>query len=228
METEIAGFNKAGESAVTRGSKVRKVLLICGILSGAFYFAGDVLMSAAYPGYSYLNQTVSELNAIGAPTRGLSIAFGIVSYLFLVSFGAGVCQSAVGSRRLRMVGAALAALGVTGTWGVLFASMQPRGTEQPAAHVISGMIGVLLLVLAMGFAASALGRRFRLYSIATIVAMLAFASWSAVDAGAIEQGLATPWVGIKERISFYSWHLWFIVLALALLIRHSTTRHEVQ
>ena len=228
MKAVIAGSNEAVGSAVTRGSKVRKVLLLCGILSGAFYFAGDVLMSAVYPGYSYLNQTVSELNAIGAPTWGLSIAFGIVGYLFLIAFGAGVWQSAAGSRRLRVVGAALAVLGVTGLWGVPFASMQPRGTEQPAAHAISGMIGVLLLVMAMGLAASALDRRFRLYSIATIVAMLAFASWSAMDAGAIEQGLATPWVGIKERISFYSWHLWFIVLALTLLSRHPTTRHEVR
>jgi hypothetical protein len=47
--------------------------------------------------------------------------------------------------------------------------------------------------------------------------MLAFGAWSAMAAGRIEQGLATPWVGVVERISFYSWHVWFIVLALTLL-----------
>lgn len=32
----------------------------------------------------------------------------------------------------------------------------------------------------------------------------------------IEAGLETPWVGVIERVSFYSWHLWFMVLALRL------------
>jgi hypothetical protein len=228
MNTVLAVSDGTVGSATTRRSRLRKVMLICGILSGSLYFAGDVLMSAIYPGYSYLNQTVSELNAIGAPTWGLSIAFGIADYLFLILFGAGVWRSAAGSRRLRVAGAALAVLGVTGLWGVPFASMQPRGMEQPAAHAISGMIGMLLLITAMGLAASALDRRFRLYSIATIVTMLAFAGWSAMNAAAIEQGLATPWVGIKERICFYSWHLWYIVLSLTLLSRHPTTRQEVR
>ncbi len=47
-------------------------------------------MSAVYPGYSYLHQTVSELNAVGAPTWGLSVAIGLAGYLLLVPFGVGI------------------------------------------------------------------------------------------------------------------------------------------
>ena len=119
-------------------------LLTCGVLSSVLYFAADVYMSATYEGYSYLHQTVSELNAVGAPTRDLSV----------VPVGSG----------------------------------------------------------------------FRRYSIATIVVMLVFAAWAAMDAGRIEAGLATPWVGVIERVSFYSWHLWFIVLALRLSPKGSPTR----
>jgi hypothetical membrane protein len=214
------------ESASRRRTRARMILLGCGILSGVLYFAGDVLMSAVYPGYSSLHRTVSELNAIGAPTRDLSIAFGLAGYLLLIPFGAGVWQSAAGNRRLRVAGVALAMLGISGLWGVTLASMQPPGTEQPASHAVSAIVGLLLLVTAIAFSASALGKRFRLYSVATIVVMLAFAGWAAMDATRIEEGLATPWVGVKERISFYSWHLWFIVLALVLLRQRRAANAE--
>ena len=54
------------ETSIT--NQAQKILLGCGILSSVLYFAGDVVMSLTYEGYSYLHQTVSELNAIGAPT----------------------------------------------------------------------------------------------------------------------------------------------------------------
>ncbi len=212
----IASPPAAREGAPWR-TRVLSILLGCGLISGALYFIGDVFMSMAYPGYSYVDQTVSELNAFGAPTRALSIALGLAGYLLLLPFGAGIWQVAGRSRRLRVVGGALAAVSIEGLWGVPFASMQPRGTAQPAWHAISAMVALLLLVTAMGLAASALGRRFRLYSTATIVAMLAFGGWAATYAGRAQAVLATPWVGVIERVSFYSWHLWFIVLAVMLL-----------
>ncbi len=54
----------------------------------------------------------------------------------------------------------------------------------------------------------------RRYSIGAIIVMLGFAASAAKDAGRIEAGRATPWVGLIERVSYYSWHVWFIVLAL--------------
>ncbi|MFN8513869.1 MAG: DUF998 domain-containing protein [Thermomicrobiales bacterium] len=197
----------------------QKVLLGCGVASGALYFVGDILMSARYPGYSLLHRTVSELNALGAPTRGLSIAFGLAGYALLVPFGVGVWRVAAGSRSWRAAGAALFGLGAFGLWGVPFASMQPPGTEQEGLHALSGMVGLLLLVAAMCAVATAPDQRLRLYSLATLVIMIAFSGWAAMQASGVEAGLATPWVGAKERIGFYSWHLWFIVLALMLIRR---------
>jgi hypothetical protein len=37
------------------------------------------------------------------------------------------------------------------------------------------------------------------------------------EAPRVEQGLATPWIGIKERISWYGYLSWFTVFALTLL-----------
>ena len=71
--------------------------------------------------------------------------------------------------------------------------------------------------LSLRLAATAFGTRFRIYTIATIVWSLAFGAWAGLDAPRVEQGLATPWVGVKERIFWYGYQSWFIVLALVLL-----------
>ena len=116
------------ETSIT--NQAQKILLGCGILSSVLYFAGDVVMSLTYEGYSYLHQTVSELNAIGAPTRGLSIVFGLAGYVLLTSFGVGIWMLSAENRKLRVAGGVLVVLGVSGLWGVSFASMQMRGTAQ--------------------------------------------------------------------------------------------------
>jgi len=54
--------------------------------------------------------------------------------------------------------------------------------------------------------------------------MVVFAAWAAIDIGRIEASLAIPWVGVKERISFYAWHLWFSVLA-SVLLRQGNSKH---
>src|SRR5512133_3960079 len=47
----------------------RRVLLGCGIVAPAWWVIMDVVGSLRYPGYSYIDQTISELSAEGAPTR---------------------------------------------------------------------------------------------------------------------------------------------------------------
>jgi hypothetical protein len=50
---------------------LRKALLVCGILSRLLYVAMNVFVAMQWQGYSSASQTVSELSAIGAPTRSL-------------------------------------------------------------------------------------------------------------------------------------------------------------
>ncbi len=191
-------------------------MLGAGMIAPVIYIAGDILASARYEDYSYVDHTISELNAVGAPTRPLTIAVGLVVYALLIAFGAGI-WSAAADRRLRVSGAVLVGLGVLSLWAVPFASMRVRGAEQDPTHVMAGGVAVVLLVIAMAFAAAALGPRFRYYTIATILVMLGFGAWTAVDGPRVAEGLDTPWLGVKERISFYSYNLWFLLLALALL-----------
>jgi hypothetical protein len=206
-------------SPISTPSLAGNALLLCGILSGLLYFLSDIVMSLMYKGYSFLHQTVSELNAIGAPTRNVSLVFGLAGYVLLFCFAVGIWRVAVANPRLRVVAAALAVLAITGLWGVPFASMQMRGAQQEWLHLGSGIAGLVFLLVAIGFAAAVFDTPFRVYSIATIVVMLLFAGWAGMQSARIEAGLSTPWVGVIERISFYSWHLWFIMLALLLFRR---------
>jgi hypothetical protein len=70
---------------------VRKILLICGIVSSVWYVVTDVIGTLRYPGYSYADQWFSELTAQGAPTRDFMVALNGIPYTLLVSaFAEGV------------------------------------------------------------------------------------------------------------------------------------------
>jgi len=199
---------------------VRRILLLCGVLAPLLYAVADALAGLRWEGYSFRDQTISELGAIGAPSQPLFAALLIPSYLLLVAFGVGVWQSAEGRRRLGIAAGLLIGFGVLALTVGQLASMRQRGTEQGMAgalHLIEGGVAMLILLSAMGFAATALGRRFALYTVVTIAVMLAFGGWSVMEVPRVEAGLPTPWVGVKERIYWYAYQLWFIVLAVTLL-----------
>jgi hypothetical protein len=205
---------------------VRKVLLVCGILSSLLY--GAMIEVIRFEGYSPISQTVSELSAIGAPTRPLWSLLGSVYDVLVLAFGVGVWISAGGKRALRVVGSLLVAFGMLG-WVWPFASMHQRevlaaggGTPSDTLHIILGMVTVLFMFVAIGFGATAFGKRFRLYSIATILTLLVFGTLTGMDGPRIAANLPTPWVGVWERISISVFLFWVVVLAIALLrVRHT-------
>ena len=198
----------------------RRIFLLCGVLSPVLYALADLLAGLSWEDYSFRDQTISELGAVGAPSSTLFSALLIPTYVLLVAFGVGVWQVADGRRRLRISGGLLIAFGVIALTLGPFVAMRPRGTDQGVAgalHLIEGGLEMIILLAAMGLAAMALGRRFRLYTIATVVLMVAFGAWSAMEIPQVEAGLTTSWVGVKERIYWYAYQLWFIGLALTLL-----------
>lgn len=195
----------------------RKILLACGILSSLLYVAMNVIAAALYEGYSSASQTVSELSAIGAPTRPLWVSLGAVYTLFVAAFGVGIWLSAGRSRPLRVVGAVMIAYGVV---GLFWPPMHQRGAETTMTdtlHIVFTVVTVLLMTLAIGFGAAAMGKRFRFYSIATLVTLLAFGALTGLEAPGVAANLPTPWIGIWERINIGVYLLWVVALAVALL-----------
>jgi hypothetical protein len=196
---------------------VRKVLLVCGILSSLLYAAMMFIAAMLYEGYNSASQTVSELSAIGAPTRPLWVLLAIPYTLLAVAFGLGVWQSASGNRPLRVVGGLMLAHAVI---GLFWPPMHPRGIEPTLTdtmHIVFAMVTILLMMLAMGFGAVVFGKRFRLYSIVTMVLLILFGALTGLEAPGIPANLPTPWIGVWERINIGVFLLWLVVLAIALL-----------
>ncbi len=206
----------------------QKIFLVCGILSSLLYVAMNVFVAMQWQDYSSASQTVSELSAIGAPTRPLWLLLATAYTLLVLGFGLGVWVSASGNRPLRVVGALILAFGVIGlAWP--FAPMHLRGAEftlTDAMHIVLSIVTVLLMLLAIGFGAAAFGRLFRFYSIATILVLLVFGTLVGLDGPRVAANLPTPWVGVTERISIGVFLLWVVVLAVVLLRAQRATPQE--
>jgi hypothetical protein len=197
----------------------RTPLLACGILASLLYVATDVLAATRWDGYSYTAQTISETFALGAPTRPLVLLRGVAYAVLVLAFGVGVRASAEGRRALRIAGGLLVGIALVDLVAPFVAPMHLRGAERTLTdtmHIVLASVDVLFILLIIGFGASAFGRRFRLYSIGTMLVVVACGTLAGLDGPRIAADLPTPWVGVTERVSVYSYMLWLVVLALAL------------
>ena len=204
---------------------MKKKLLICGMLSSLFYVAMNVFIPLLYEGYSYSTHTVSELSAIGAPTRQIWVPLAFVYMLLFVSFGFGVLKSANGNRHLRTLAIIIFAYCI---WNFYWPPMHQRGTVPSLTdtlHIVWSSVTVILMMLMMGFGAAALGKKFRFYTVATMILLIGFGYLTGLDAPKIPDDLPTPLLGIWERILISLFMFWVIVLAITLLRRETTPRY---
>jgi hypothetical protein len=202
----------------------RKLLLTCGILSSLLYTGMNIIAPMYFEGYSSAGQTVSELSAIGAPTRPAWLAWALVYTLLFIAFGWGVRMSAGQNRALRITGGLILLYGIVSlAWP--FAPMHLRGAEfslTDAMHIALGMVTIVLMILIMGYGAGAFDKPFRYYSIVSLVVYIVFGALTGIDSPRIAENLPTPWIGIWERIIIGDFLLWVIVLAVILLQRAAT------
>jgi hypothetical protein len=217
--------------SVERDGTRRQALLGCGVIAPVVWVTLDVIGSLRYPGYSYLDQTISELSAQGAPTRNFMLAFSGTPYaVLLVAFGAGVWRTAGSRARGRATGALLIGEALWGYVGGIAFPMARReviaagqDTLRNQMHAWYGIGMPILLALAIGFGSGLLGRRFRSFSYATIIVMLVFGALMGLQASAMTANEPTPWMGIEERVTGYAPMLWMALLALGLLQAESAT-----
>jgi CubicO group peptidase (beta-lactamase class C family) len=206
----------------TRGAA--RVLLVCGILAALLYVAMLLVVPMRWEGYSSASQTVSELSAIGAPTRRLWVALGLVYTALIAAFGWGVWLAARENRPLRVVGALMIADGVI---GALWPPMHLRGTGfslTDTLHIVWTAVHGLVVILVLVFGAAALGKRFRRYSITTLIVLLVAGALTGIDAPRVAANLPTPWIGVWERVNIGLYLGWVVVLAVVLLRREPVRR----
>jgi hypothetical protein len=205
--------------------KVEKALLACGVLYALLYaVANDVVAASRYAGYSRMAQAVSELSAVGAPTRAFLTGMLPVWAALLVAFGVGVWMSAGERRALHVTGGSLMAAGIVGLLWARFPMTSRADMVQAAVipindagHIaLTAVTGLLILAMTL-FSAWAFGRGFRFYSLATAAVVLIFGGLTGVQATKLATGEPTPWLGLFERVSIGAWLLWLVVLAVELV-----------
>ncbi|RPJ51537.1 MAG: DUF998 domain-containing protein [Chloroflexi bacterium] len=223
MKTLTVGSNAISRPAAARQSLVRKALFACGVVSSVLYVAATVVAGQRWKGYSPVHQAVSELSAVGAPSRPLMVPLMLTYSALATAFGLGVWKSAGRKRSVRVSGALITGYGIASMTGP-FTPMHLRGGERTLTdklHLIGTGVDVLFIFLSTGFGANALGKRFRNYSIGTIVFLLGFGTYLGIKLPRIvknvDADVPTPWAGVNERFLIFSYLLWVGALSVGLL-----------
>jgi hypothetical protein len=212
MSTVSYGAPTRPPAPITKtGDRLRKVLLACGPLSALIYIGWHELAALQWEGYSRISNAISELHFTGTPSKSFLDPWqGWVDSALLAAFGIGIWLSAQGSRSLRVIGAVM----------IVPAAMIPLwmifGEASIAAHLALVGVGILCWLVAMGFGAAALGKRFRIYSLVSIGLVVGFFALGFSYVPEANAGQPTPFLGLFERIGFSAYFLWLTVLAVAL------------
>lgn len=203
----------------------RNGAMVAGILSSIVYVTIDLTSAARYPGYSIVHQAISELSAIGAPESSTRLwqLMGPTYGILFAAFALGVLIAARGNRWLTVSAWLMVAFVA---WGAMwpFFPMHQRGTERNLSdlgHLVLGGGSLSLMSAFIGFGGFALGRRFLTFSVVSAVTILVAGLATFAYVPAMAAGLATPCLGIVERVMIYGYLLWIMVLGLALM-REST------
>ena len=198
-----------------------QLLLACGIASSIWYVAINVIVPMQWPSYSIVDHTVSELSAIGAPTRTFWIAIVLPYVLLFAAFGLGVRAVAGSSRALRTAGSLVLFYCAFNAW---WPPMHSRdvlaaggGTLTDTLHLIWAGVTTALFLLMMACAATAFSGAFRRITILSMGCLVGFGVLTAMDAPDLAMGLPTPWIGIWERVDIGVFVVWVAAFALILM-----------
>jgi hypothetical protein len=202
-------------------TRMQRLFLTCGVLSSLWYLFINVIVTMQDPAYSAVTQTISELSAIDAPTRILWVLLSTLYPLLYAAFGWGVLQSAAGNRYLRIAGILII---IHSAFNFFWPPMHLRevlaaggGTLTDDLHITWAIITLLFNILIMGFGAAALGKRFRVFTIACYVLFVVFGTLVWMESPGISKNLPTPGIGIWERINIAVNMGWIAVMAVLLI-----------
>ena len=210
---------------------MRKILLICGIVAPLLFVSTDILAGTLYAGYSFTDQAVSELFAIGASTSDLVIPLFTVYSVLLVAFAFGIWMMSAASRKraLRVLALMMIITGVNGLVLWNFFPMHMRGAEMTFTdimHLTLAGMGAFFGVLTVGLGVAAFRNWFRFYSIGTILILIVPGILAFLYVPEVGGNQPTPWLGLTERISIYGNTVWQLVLAIVLL-REEIARSDI-
>lgn len=197
---------------------MKKLLLLCGVISPLIYIGMTILGGALWPGYNHIKDTVSELMSPGAPNKTIMDTFMVLSSVFTTLFGIGVLhfiKNSGHSTRLGTSGAVLLIiLGLLQIIVVLFFPQDPMGeklTFPGKMHIglvgLEAVMSILIpLLLGLWLRKSGLMPFYGTYSIITVILTIAM--------GAAIMPLGESVLGLTERLTILFYQLWMIVMSI--------------
>lgn len=218
MTTAGAHIHWTGDSTGERAISLRRILLACGIVGATLYPLSDIFATTRYPGFSYRDQAVSELFAIGAPTSGIVVPLFTSSSSLLFLFAMGIWMSANDRRWVKLLAVMMALNTIDALILWNFFPMHMRGVQPNFTDTMHGLLAIdPFVIAAVVFGAIAFPGRFRMYTVTTLVftTIMAVIGLSSLPAFLAHQ--PTPWMGATERAGQYATNLWYAVLAVVLL-----------
>jgi hypothetical protein len=207
---------------VVLGRKLRRRLLAGGIAASLLAAGTDVLAGKLWAGYDFFAQSISELAAVGAPTRLLVVPLNLTCDALMIAFGIGV-WTAAGESRAQRVTASMVIGNVVVSVAWAFFPMHVGEPPSPA-NVAVGAVSMVLFVLAICCGAVAYRGFFRLYSIATLLAYIVLTILGLL-AGRAAPADGPGSIGVQERTMALGYLLW--VVALAVTLRRADKRHSL-
>lgn len=209
--------------------KLVNVLLTCGILGSLLYPLADIIAGNLYNGYSFNEQTVSELFAIGAPTSQLVVILFTISSLLFIAFALGIWLLSNGKRILRALSLMIFGNAVNSLVLWNFFPMHMRGIQLSFTDTMHGILAINPFVLVSLILGAIYFRSwFRYYSIATIILLIVMVVFAVPKALLVYENRPTPGLGIMERASQYGHQLWHAILAIVLLYRYNSKKVKIE
>jgi hypothetical membrane protein len=201
------------------------------LLAGATYLASETIAAAAFPGYSYARNYISDLGVAAAGVidgRSVHSPLALVMNLGLLCDGAlFVVASFVGAIALRAqrlpVGRALPLLGIAHGLGTMLVGAVPDGGEAagpiPSLHVIGAGLSIVagnLGMIMVGVRGRQIGARRGYQAASLMLGLFGLASLAMLEGNRVA-ALALGPDGLLERGSVYPITAWEIMTGLALL-----------
>jgi hypothetical protein len=220
---------------------MRRWLLLAGAAAPILYALVVIVGGFAWPGYSHVGNTISDLMALNAPHH-VAVAIGL-AVACLLGMGLGVVligRLGRHDRRFVVSGAAVALIGVLGAAISFFPVDGTIGTDYPAERIHLVLTALVFIAIAVavgtfafaarreaGFGRSArwsphrLGARRR--AAFEALGSFSFATFGVVVAAGVATSFAEGYqfgaVGIVERMIVGAYLAWLLVIATALMRR---------
>ncbi|HCB41804.1 MAG TPA: DUF998 domain-containing protein [Pseudomonas sp.] len=200
---------------------MKKYALFSGMLIPVWLFCGVLIAGSLYPGYSHVDQAMSELGALEAPTHQLSPIINNfpLGVLFLL-FGGAVVSLFSGARLAQLSGLLLMLHGLASISAGLFSCDPGCNPVEPSRdqvlHNLSGLVMFASLTLAnllwVYLSRKRLGSAgFSWFSLVCLIVSLAVMP---MMAAAVESGEA---FGLYQRINYGVSVIWLGTLAWMLM-----------